>query len=170
MKTTASSPGTKPSGRCGFTLVEIIIVVAILALLAALVFGMNITAGDQRQALTASRMLCSDLEYAQSHALGHCEKVFGTFSPEEDSYEYRDAGGSLIQLPEGGDLQVELNTTTGTDQVDLESVWIADGQPFHFDESGTPSSDAKLTLRCGRYSMTVEVNSATGRTIVKGSD
>jgi prepilin-type N-terminal cleavage/methylation domain-containing protein len=168
METTANNPRNGRPGRGGFTLIEILIVVAILAVLAAIVFGMNITAGDQRQALTASRMLCSDLEYAQSHAIAHRRKVYGTYSTAENSYEYRDSDGNLIELPEGGSFQVRFGETAGADLAQLESVWIADGQPFHFDETGTPSSDAKFTIECGKYSLVVEVVSATGRVLVHG--
>ena len=80
------------SARYGFTLIEIIVVVVILAIAAMLAVPMLSTAADT-QLRTAGNMIAADMEYARSMAISRQQNYSVVFSSAGNSYEVRDGVG-----------------------------------------------------------------------------
>ncbi|MEN6505779.1 MAG: GspH/FimT family protein [Planctomycetaceae bacterium] len=148
-----------------FTMVEILVVVIILAIAAAIVVPMAINTGDL-QAASGAQMLTADLQYAQNMAITTQQPVTVTFNATANSYTLSNASGTLIHPIKKTAYVVDFDTTDGLSNLRLISASFASAPTVTFDELGAPNNAGVVTLRAGASILRVNVAAATGRITV----
>lgn len=163
----------RQSMRGGFTLVELLIVVVILSIAAAIVVPMASSAGTM-QLRSAVNMVASDLEYAKSLAIGTGRRHSVVFDATAESYEILDYNDTPIQHPVTKQPRYVVNFRTDgrLGQVDIASVSFDGATAVSFDYLGSPYSGSSgvpsalnsgvITLQVGGATRTVSVEPVTG--------
>ncbi|MGD9688791.1 MAG: Tfp pilus assembly protein FimT/FimU [Phycisphaerales bacterium] len=168
--------------RRGFTLIEMIVVIALLGLAAALVIP-QLGGVHSLRVQAALRTIVSDITFAQADAIAFQQRRAMVFDPANNRYRIVAVPGSIIDenntlfSPSGpnGRYVVELNTEqfagariTGTD-FDTQNTLVFDdlGSPV-----STPSGEAAgrggtITLTGSEQSYTIVVEPFTGRVTVR---
>ena len=162
------------STRAAFTLVEILIVVLVLMIAAAIVIP-NIGSADYSQAIAAAAILQSDLEVARSMAMATQVSHSVVFSSDRQSYKvvanyagtaYESTPAVCHPVNRGNPYQVYLR---GLNKMGLVSVTsVASGDPPYqceyvtFQSSGEPNAAVSVVLNAGNIIMTVSVEAMTG--------
>ena len=158
------------SARYGFTLIEIIVVVVILAIAAMLAVPMLSTAADT-QLRTAGNMIAADMEYARSMAISRQQNYSVVFSSAGNSYEVRDGVGVVVAHPlnSAKDLSVVFGDDSRLEKVDITSANFDGVETITFDYLGSPYSGVGTALTSGTisltadgFSMTITVEPVTG--------
>lgn len=158
------------AGHRGFTLVEMLIVVAVLIIAAAIVIPSIGSAADT-QAVSAARVLGSDLEVTRSLALTTQRLHSLVFSPDLQSYKVvADYGGeayaTVAAVPHpvtaGRAFDVTLARQNGMNAVRMAGVAFGANTYVTFDSQGEPSSAGIVTVESGRVQMQVSVAALTG--------
>jgi len=156
----------------GFTLLELLIVVLILAIAAAIVVPMAASGQDARCA-SAARMVVADLELAQSMALARQDLVALVFSDGLQSYKLVLAGaqdldnyGLLTSLENGGrpgeGYEISIPMELQLHDVVISSVDFNGDRYVVFDTFGSPEFGGSIVLTAGDASLTVTVEPITG--------
>ncbi|GAG35705.1 unnamed protein product, partial [marine sediment metagenome] len=129
--------------RDAFTIVELIVVMVILAIAAMLAIPMISSAADV-QVRSAANMIAADLDYAKSMAISTQQYYSVVFDLANESYEVRNAGGTVIDHPikAGSLFKVELQADSRLSRVVIVN---ADFDPdseasVSFDYLGSPYS------------------------------
>ena len=142
----------------GMTLVELVLVAAILAILSAVVvprFGASVT---WRRVEGAARRISSDLNLAQQHARQTSTSQTVMFNLAAHSYR-------VVGLPDpahpGSEYAVLLNESPYN--VKIVSVDLGGDANLVFDGFGTPDSGGTIVVRCGNYRAVITVDSGTGQ-------
>lgn len=162
------------SARYGFTLIEIIVVVVILAIAAMLAVPMLSTAADM-QLRTAGNMIAADMEYARSMAISTQQNYSVVFSSANNSYEVRDGVGAVVAHPlkSSSPLSVVFGDDSRLEKVDITSADF-DGvgnETITFDYLGSPYSgvgvgtaltSGTISMTADGFSMTITVEPVTG--------
>jgi prepilin-type N-terminal cleavage/methylation domain-containing protein len=165
----------KHKQKVGFTLVEILVVVVILAIAAAMAVPMfSGAAGFQTQ--SAANMIAADLEYAKSMAISHQQQYGVVFDPDADSYQVVDCNGNVIQHPVKAGFQYAVNfhgdsrlnsvdlasaNFVGTDSVTTAQVKFNYlGSPYNGNDKDLNSGS--ITVQGGGTTMTITVEPVTG--------
>ena len=159
------SPRKSPDSPAGFTLVEILVVVVILAIAAAVVVPHILDTGDF-QAVAAARLVACDLQYAQNVAITSQVPVTVTFDVSGNSYTLSNASGPLIHPMSKTAYTADFDTAGGFEQFNVLSASFGGTAAVTFDELGTPSSPGTITLQAGPYMYVISVAAATGRVSV----
>lgn len=154
-----------------FTLIELIVVMVIIAIAAVLAVPMMSSAADV-QVRSAANMIAADLEYAKSMAISRQQNHSVVFDTANESYEVRDASGTVISHPvkAGSSFVVNLQSDSRLSRVDIVSAdFDPDSQPsVTFDYLGSPYSgtnplnSGQISLQAGSFTMTVNVEPMTG--------
>jgi prepilin-type N-terminal cleavage/methylation domain-containing protein len=179
-----SAPKRPPSLREGLTLVELLVTLAVIAILAAVIIPhMGTQIPEQIEA--AAEIVAADLEYARSLAVANGSNYRLTFEPDAEQYYLQHSGSNtlLAVLPASpfrqNDDPPDRQTTRLTDLplaqpvVRLEAVVAGSGTPasvtdIEFTALGnTTRTDATvLWLGCGAAGderfISIQVNPATG--------
>ncbi len=165
MRLLQNPDGHRLSGP-GFTLVEILVVVVIIAIAAAMVVPCLGTHCDV-EAMSATQAMVADLEYAQNQAIATQSNVTVAFNTGAESYLLRDANNVTLQQPiSKNNYQVTYPTTSGYQDVNLMTANF-NGQPtLTFDHLGSPAQGGQVTLGAGGYSYQVSVAAVTGKITV----
>ena len=167
--TVATARRVTTPGPRGFTLLEILVVVVILAIAAAMAVPM-LSAGGATKLQAAAEMVAADLEYAKSMAISRGGRYRVTFDVAGNAYQVEDPNGAVIDHPitkgspyvvdfDGGRLSgVEIASADfdGTAGVQFDSL----GSPYRATEEALDSG--VLTLRIGDRTETVHVEPVTG--------
>ena len=150
-----------PRNRVGFTLVELMVVIIILAIVAAVTVP-GLSSGKDFQALSAARMLMADLQYAQDLAVTQQGDVTVTFDADADSYTLSNASGPLVHPMTKADYTVAFGAMHGFQSVRLAAVFGGTDSQVTFDVTGSPDQGGTITLLAGSHQYTLTVEEGTG--------
>jgi len=162
-----------------FTLIELIVVMVIIAIAAVLAVPMISSAADV-QVRSAANMIAADLEYAKSMAISRQQNHSVVFDTANESYEVRDASGTVISHPVkgGSSFIVNLQSDSRLSRVDIASaVFNPDsqttvtfdylGSPYSGTDTANPLNSGQISLQAGSFTMTVNVEPMTGYVTVQ---
>ncbi|MCY2931992.1 MAG: GspH/FimT family protein [Planctomycetota bacterium] len=154
--------GSFPAATEAFSLVELIVVVAILAIAAAMVIP-ELQDTKQFQAMSAARVLATDLEYARDTAITMQTPVTVTFNVQGRSYTLSNASGTLVHPMTKAAYTVAFASQSGSGAVGLVSASFGGAPAVTFDVTGAPNQAGTVRLQAGSFPYTVQVYQATGR-------
>lgn len=158
-----------PSGRRGFTLIEVLVVVVIIGIAGALVVPSLLSAGSL-SIQGASRLLIADFLYAQNEAVAaHSEHhiIFELDADGTNQYGLFDADGQVLHSAwVGGDYIMDFASDSRFSNVQMEAVDFGGATSVTFDELGAPSSGGYVDLTDGQRNYRVSVAPFTGRVTV----
>jgi general secretion pathway protein H len=129
----------------GFTLVEIMVVMVIIALVMGLVATSMSRSISSAEARSASRKLVASLRYTRARAI--IDKKEQVFEVDTENRSYQAPGRKLITLPEG----VDVTITTARSEVTSESVY---GIRF-FPDGGSTGGHIELTVNGREFRVNV---------------
>ncbi|MHC4742903.1 MAG: pilus assembly FimT family protein, partial [Planctomycetota bacterium] len=124
----------------GFTIVEVLIVVVILAIAALTAIPMLSSAGSV-EVRSVANMIAADLEYAKSLAIAKGQSYRVVFDTISESYRITDQSGTTISHPvkKGFDYVIDLGSE-GLERVDITGADFAGAQQVEFDYLGSPDN------------------------------
>ena len=159
--------------RQGFTLVEIIIVVVILAIASLMAIPMVSNAADM-QVRSAANRIAADLDYAKGMAITHQQSYSVVFNPSGESYQIQDESGTVIEHPVNpGNFVVNFSTDRNLSRVDIVDadfdVDISNaitfdylGSPYHGIGTSTPLNVGQIELNADNFTLYVKIEPVTG--------
>jgi prepilin-type N-terminal cleavage/methylation domain-containing protein len=155
--------------RQGFTMIELVIVMAILAIAAAIVVPMASSAGSM-QLRAAVNMIAADLEYAKSMSISRGQRYSVVFHKTTETYEIVDESGTTIPHPVkiGFPCTIDFRADGRLNQVDIVDANFDGTDRVSFDYLGSPFNGTSplnsgvITLRAGVTTRTVSVEPVTG--------
>ncbi|CAN5401039.1 N/A [soil metagenome] len=161
------------SHRRGFTLVELLCVIVILAIAAVFVIPQLSSRGDIKTA-AAARTLMADIMYAQNRAIAKQTPQYVVFDLTAHTYALKE-GSSLTTLTHPVQLKPYLQTfgSSGLEDVTLTSATFDSKTTIAFDEIGAPYSYdsiaglvalsvGQIKLTSEGYTLTLNVQPYTG--------
>ncbi|MHB1156691.1 MAG: GspH/FimT family pseudopilin [Phycisphaerales bacterium] len=148
--------------RFGFTLVEILFVVLILGIVAALVVPqIGSTATFEVQG--AARTVVADLLFAQNDAIANQTTRKVVFDTVNNRYRVTDSAGNTLSAPWlGGTYQVPFGAGSRFPAASLAAVSFTN-TTISFDELGAPSAGGTIDITAGTQRYRVTVTAITGR-------
>ena len=167
----------------GFTLVELILVVLILSIAALVAIPMFSSAADIQVRSVANR-IAADLDYARGLAITRQKNYTVVFDKANESYDIREAGGSIIKNPlDNRDFIVNLAADSRVSGVNIFSVNFdaAADNAITFDYLGTPypgnvvsptvrlnnQGVVALKSKDGKFTVSVYVEPLTGSVTIE---
>ena len=135
----------KPYRSRGFTLVEVMIVMVIIALIMGLVATSMSRSVSSAEARAASRNLVASLRYTRARAI--LDKQEQVFQVNTENRTYKAPGREQVQLPEG----VDVTITTARSELTSEAVA---GIRF-FPDGGSTGGHVELTVNEREYRVNV---------------
>jgi hypothetical protein len=144
-------------------------VVLVLAIAAAIVVpAFSESAG--MQAMSAARIIASDIEYAQSLAVTRQEPMTIGFFPDQEKYGLYDTSGLLEHPIDHKDYLVDFAADArGFGSLDVVSAEFGGSSNLSFDELGSPIAGGRVTLQAGSQVYHVDVAAVTGKVTVTRS-
>ena len=147
--------------RKAFTLTELLIVVAVMAILAMAVVP-NVLDSSDAQAVSATRLIASALEYAQNEAISSQTPVTVTFTSATKTYELSNASGRLVHPISKEQYVVDFRSRRNFDRVTALSADFGDEPFVTFDVLGAPNAAGTVAVQAGARKMTIAVANVTG--------
>ena len=156
--------------RHGFTMIELVIVMVILAIATAIVVPMASSAGSM-QLRAAVNMVAADLEYAKSMSISRGQRYSVVVDKTTETYRIIDESGTTIPHPvrKGFLYTIDFRADSRVGQVDIFDVNFDGTNQVSFDYLGSPFNGAAtnlnsgvITLRAGGITRTVSVEPVTG--------
>lgn len=137
----------------GFTLVEIIVVVVILAI-ASLVAIPVFSSGADMQVRSAANKIAADLDYAKGLAITHQKNYTVVFTPSSESYQVQDETGTPVKHPmrPDDDFIEDLDADRRLSKVDIISTTL-DSDSVTFDYLGAPYSGGSPLSSVGQIAI-----------------
>jgi len=129
----------------GFTLVELMVVLVIIALVMGLVATSMSRSISGAEARTASRKLVSNIRYTRARAI--IDKSERVFQVDTGNRSYQAPGRKQVQLPDG----VDITITTARSEITSEAV---SGIRF-FPDGGSTGGHIELTVNGREYRINV---------------
>jgi len=151
----------KGSCSCAFTLLELLVVVVIMAIVGTMVVPFLSGMGTM-EAMSAARIISTDLEYAQNVAITTQVPVTVQFNLAADSYDISNASGPLKHPMTNADYLVDLRSQNDFERLDIVSASFAGSQSVTFDELGSPDNGGFVTVQGGPDVYRIDVSPVTG--------
>jgi len=148
--------------RGGFSLIEVIVILAIMAILAAIATPRYGQAIARYQVLMSAKRVAADLEYAASRAGASSSSLTIVFTPGSNTYQI--AGLPGLRDP-SADYTVVL--TDSPFRSSLTSVSFGGDTSVVFNGYGVPDSGGTVVVTCGSYQKSVVLNAETGKAQVQ---
>ncbi len=153
------SPSLRTPGRLAFSLIEMLLVLVIMAVMAAVAIPRFGSAEARHRVEVAARRVAADLDLARQRARAAGADRSVIFHPAANRYHlpgvpHPDRPGS----PD--DYTVELGQAPYG--AAISAVDFGGDAAIVFDGFGTPDSGGSVTICVGRYSKTVTVDPETG--------
>jgi prepilin-type N-terminal cleavage/methylation domain-containing protein len=156
--------------RRGFTLVEIIIVVVILAI-ASLVAIPVFSTGADMQVRSAANKIAADMDYAKGLAVTHQKNYTVVFTPASESYQIQDADGNVIDHPlRSGQFIETLSADRRVGRVNIVSTNFNNdavtfdylGAPYSGTDTSSPLNSGRIILQADAFTLNVDIEPVTG--------
>ena len=154
----------KPSGiRCGFTLIEIIIVVVILAIATMTAIPL-MSSGGSVQIRSAANMIAADMEYARSMSISRGQNYSVVFDKNTESYRIEDQSNNVIPHPvkKGFDYIINFQNDSRLNKVDITNVNFNSTDRVEFDCLGSPDNGGTISLDANGPTVIITVEPITG--------
>ena len=147
--------------RAGFTLIELVIVLAILGVIAGIAVPRFASSQARYRADAAARRIVADLSLAQRQARFAGERRKIDFDLTRDSYALsRDDG-------EGNDIIIEtIELSAEPYEATIVSADLGGNLSIQFDGYGMPDSGGSIVVQVSSRTTTVSVDAASGRATV----
>ena len=149
----------------GFTLLEVIVLVVVLGIVAAVVVPYMASAGDL-EVISAARLVATDLQYAQNVAITTQVPVTVAYNTSGEAYVLSNTSGPLIHPITKASHTVDFASQPGFSRSDIVSANFGGNAAVTFDALGTPDHAGAVTLQAGPHVYRVEVAGITGRVTV----
>jgi prepilin-type N-terminal cleavage/methylation domain-containing protein len=149
--------------RGGFTVIELIIVVVILAIVGLVALPMISSAGSV-QIRSAANMISADLEYARSMAISRGQNFSVEFDKNTESYWIEDQAGNVIPHPvkKGFNYIIDFRNDGRLNSVDITNVDFNMTATVLFDCLGSPDNGGTVILQADGNTKTITVEPVTG--------
>lgn len=139
------------TGSCrGFTLVELVIVVAIIAVVAAIALPRFSQAASRQKLEAAADRVAADLALARARARAASQTVDVSFAPLAEAYTVSGSGGQVFTVDLAG-------SPYG---VDLSTADFNGSSSLSFNGFGVPSHSGLVTLSSQGTAVTVKLDTA----------
>jgi type II secretion system protein H len=139
----------------GFTLVELVLVMIIIGVIAAVAMPRFAQANARQQLDAAAKRVEADLEKARHQARSTSNWVAVRFDPAANSYEY---------VPAIGGNRYEVLLTDAPYQVELSSAVFAGGTDVTFNGFGIPTSNGIIVLQSAAGTAAIKLDASGGVT------
>lgn len=147
-----------PAPRSGFTLVEVVITVTIMAIISAIAVPQYMASASKLKAQCASKRLATDLDWARTQAIGGSKSVSVSFDFANQSYTLQGVGDlnssatdSLIDLR---DSPYEATLLSGS---------LTAGSSLTFSHLGQADGDGSVTVGHASNQITLTITAESGR-------
>ena len=147
----------------GFTLLELIIVVSILSIFAALALPTFNNAFSDYKIESAAKRIASDMRYARSYAITTADTINVVFDIGNEKYEIKDSTTQKIKHPFlKKDFIITMTNEFDLEGIDIYQVTIpGGGLTLSFDSLGTTSGGTITVKYAGRVK-TITVSAIDG--------
>ncbi len=146
----------------GFTLIELVIVLAVAAILATIAVPRFGNAIARQRSAAAARRLCVDLKLAQQHAKVSSASQHVVFNSLTDSYSLP----GMRHLDRVGATYAVLLREEPF-QADIASVDFGGDAELIFDGWGKPDSGGTIVLQVGTSSKIISIDPETGQPTIQ---
>ncbi len=143
--------------RAGFSLLELVLVVAILATLGAIAAPRYATALDRYHADATARRIVADLELARATARNTSSSVTVTFDPGLNTYVM-----TGVDSPDHPGNYATLVLSDAPYRSQLVATGFGGDDELVFDGFGVPDLGGVVLIECGAESRTIAVDDETG--------
>jgi prepilin-type N-terminal cleavage/methylation domain-containing protein len=160
--------------RHGFTMIELMVVLAIIAIAAAIVVPMTSSTGSM-QLRAAVTMVAADLEYAKSMSISRGHRYAVVFDKSEgvEGYQIEDLSkpvgdpDRIVEHPvrKGSKYLVRFAADNRLSQVDIVDANFDTTNTVSFDYLGSPVNGSNASLNSGE--ITLRAGGLTRRVIVQ---
>lgn len=148
----------------GFTLVELMIVIAIMAILVKIAVPRYAMAANRQQAEAAARRIAADLEEARQAARSLSATVTVVFSPTNASYDvFYPATGSAAALTR----TIRLGRPPLSAQITGVSFTAPSATTVTFNGYGIASSSGTVTVKAGNFVKKVTIAADLGSVAIQ---
>ncbi len=153
----AEQPGRRPCGKRAFSLIELVVVVAVVTIMAAIAMPRMAQSTARYRTETACRRVAADLEVARARAGATSAAQSVVFSRAANRFTYTLTGMSDPDRP-----ALEYTVDLGEQPYCCDYLEASFGGPprITFDGYGRPEATGTVEVGCGawRKSLTLEVS------------
>jgi len=158
-----------PSRRPAFTLVEVLIVVAVIGIIGGIVVPQMLNAGTLG-VQAASRMIVADILYAQNDAVAHQSARRVVFDPTGNGYSVTDGSGTALTAPwrKGAvnNYTIDFDTDSRFRGVTLAAADFGGSPTLEFADDGGVVTGGTVDIAFNDRQYRVSVAPFTGRVTV----
>ena len=153
----------------GLSLVELLIAMAIMAVLLSAAVATLTSGRNQTAAREGAQRIAADLGFAQADAIARHVVRIVTFDAAVERYGVYSEGGLLRDPVSGRLYEVDLPALFPGTGVDLAEPAFGGSPSVRFDAEGTPLSGGEVKLYAGGEGWKVCVSNVTGRITIEMS-